>query len=95
MELTKISGSATFKSNVNGYDVSASIQYDANGKVTHVQGGEVRVEDKHIANFSIFYQSNGEFSKSYNFFSLNIEKEQEVTGIINEFVSEAISGVNL
>lgn len=95
MELTKTSGFAAFKSNVNGYDVSASILYDANGKVTHVQGGEVRVEDKYIASFSIFYQPNGKFSKSYNFFSLNIEKEQEVTGIINEFVSKAISEVML
>lgn len=95
MELTKTSGSATFKSNVNGYDVSASIQYDANGKVTHVQGGEVRVEDKYIANFSIFYQPNGEFSKNHNFYSLNIDEEQVVTGIINDFVSKAISEANL
>lgn len=95
MELTKTSGSATFKSNVNGYDVSASILYDADGKVTQVLDGEVLKENRTLANFNTFYQSSGEFSKSYNFFSLNIEKEQEVTGIINEFVSEAISRANL
>ena len=95
MELTKTSGSATFKSNVNGYDVTASFQYDADGKVTQVWDGVVRKENRTLANFNISYQPNGEFSKSYNFYSLNIDKEQEVTGIINEFVSKAISEVNL
>lgn len=39
MELKKTNGSVTFESKVDGYDVSASVQYDANGKVTNVQGG--------------------------------------------------------
>lgn len=95
MELTKTSGSATFKSNVNGYDVTASFQYDVDGKVTQVWDGVVRKENRTHANFNISYQPNGEFSKSYNFYSLNIDKEQEVTGIINEFVSKAIPEVNL
>ncbi|MBR3701960.1 MAG: hypothetical protein IKM12_00215 [Alistipes sp.] len=95
MELTKTSGSETFKSNVNGNDVTASFQYDADGKVTQVWDGVVRKENRTLANFNIFYQPNGEFSKSYNFYSLNIDKEQELTGIINEFVSKAISKVNL
>lgn len=95
MELTKTSGSAAFKSNVNGYDVSASIQYDADGKVTHVQSGTVVKGNKTLADFNLFYHPHGEFYKTHNFYSLNIDEGQEVTGIINEFVSKAISEVNL
>ena len=95
MELTKTSGSETFMSNLNGYDVTASFKYDADGKVTQVWDGVVRNENRTLANYNIFYQPNGEFSKNYNFYSLDIDKEKEVTGIISEFVSKAISEVNL
>lgn len=95
MELTKTSGSATFKSNVNGYDVSASILYDANSKVTCVQNGMVGKENRALAEFNISYHPGEEFSKNYNFHSLNIDEEQVVAGVINDFVSEAISAVSL
>ena len=95
MELKKTSGSETFESNVNGYGVTASFQYDANGKVTHVQGGMVRKENRTLANFSIFYQPNGETTESHNFYSLTDDEEQAVAGIINDFVAEAIDMVNL
>lgn len=95
MELTKTSGSATFKSNANGYNVSASIQYDANSEVKCVQNGMVGKENRVLAEFNVSYHPGGEFSKNYNFHSLNIDEEQVVVGIINDFVSEAISAVSL
>ena len=95
MELRKIQGSITLESDVNGYNVIASVQYDANGKVTHVQGGMIRKENRTLANFNIFYQPNGETTESHNFYSLTDDEEQAVAGIINDFVAKAISKVNL
>lgn len=95
MELKRTNGSVTFESKVNGYDVSASVQFDADGKVTNVQGGMIRKENRTIGNFSIFYQPNDEFSESHNFYSLTDEEERIVADIINAFVAEAVNAVKL
>lgn len=95
MELKKTQGSVTFQGEANGYDVTASIQYDANGKVTNVHGGMIRTEGRTLANFNLSYHPNGEFSESHNFYSLNDEEKQVVADIINDFVSEAINKVSM
>ena len=95
MGLKMINGSVTFEDKVDGYDVSASIQYDANGKVTNVQGGMVRKDSRNVANFNIYYQPNGEFNENHNFYSLTDEEEQIVADIINAFVAEAVNAVKL
>ncbi len=88
MELKKIQGSATFEAKVSDYTVTATLQYDAEGNVTAVNGGTVRRENAHLANFSHYMNSGVNDNYNVNFIGVEAEERQAIMRVIDEFVAE-------
>lgn len=95
MELNKTQGSVTFEAKATGtqkYNIVATAQYDADGKITAISGGMVRYGNKQVAGFSR-YGDDANFN--INFMGVEAIEQQDILATVNEFVSATIAKVTL
>lgn len=93
MEINKTQGSVTFEakaSETQKYNIVATAQYDADGKITAISGGMVRYEDKQVAGFSRY---NGDANFNINFMGVEAIEQQDILAAVNEFVAATIAKV--
>lgn len=93
MELTKTQGSVTFEAKATDtqkYNIVATAQYDADGKITAISGGMVRYEDKQVAGFSRY---GGDANFNINFMGVEAIEQQDILAAVNEFVAATIAKV--
>ena len=87
MEINKTQGSVTFEAKATDtqkYNIVATAQYDADGKITAISGGIVRSEDKQVAGFSRY---NGDANFNINFMGVEAIEQQDILAAVNEFVA--------
>ena len=93
MEINKTQGSVTFEAKATDtqkYNIVATAQYDADGKITAISGGIVRKENKQVAVFSRY---GGDNNFNVNFMGVDATEQQDILAAVNEFVAATIAKV--
>lgn len=93
MVLTKTQATMTYESKATEtqvYDLKATAQYVAEGKLNSISGGEVRNSQKMVATFSRYNEEN----LNVNFTKVTAEEQVDILASINEFMGAIEKDIN-